>query len=132
MVEHLRTVLTELIDWLKNSEHVRLKRDFTVWLRHVLIPARLPQTSLPEMTELQEMNNMLYETVQGWYREAEVRGEARGEAKLLLKLLEKKFGVINDSTRATVYHMDTKNLEACAERLLNASTLDDVLNPIIT
>jgi hypothetical protein len=104
VLARLREVLALLIDWLKAPQQAGLRRDFTVWLRRVLLPARIPDTPLPEVTELQEMNDMLYETVQSWYREAEAKGEAKGEARgkakgktegkadLLLKLLEIKFG----------------------------------------
>lgn len=90
---------------------------------------------------------MLYETVQGWYREAEAKGiaigeakgeakgeargiaigEVRGEAKLLVKLLENKFGPLETHIRESVYRLDRETLEKCADRLLQASSLQEVL-----
>jgi flagellar biosynthesis/type III secretory pathway protein FliH len=111
----------------------------------------VPDVSVPEITELQEMNDMLYETVQGWYREAEAKGiaigeargktegiaigEARGEAKgktegkadFLLKMLELKFGPLEAEIRERVYKLDNAALEKCAERLLQAESLWEVL-----
>jgi predicted transposase/invertase (TIGR01784 family) len=151
----LREVLVVLIDWLNAPEQDGLRRDFTIWLRRVLLPARVPDVSVPEITELQEMNDMLYETVQGWYREAEAKGEARGitigeargeakgitigeargeakgktegKADFLLKMLELKFGPLEAEIRERVYKLDNAALEKCAERLLQAESLWEVL-----
>jgi predicted transposase YdaD len=93
------------------------------------------------------MNDMLYETVQGWYREAEAKGktegiaigEAKGEARgkiqgktegkadFLLKMLELKFGPLEAEIRERVYKLDNAALEKCAERLLQAESLWEVL-----
>jgi len=67
--------------------------------------------------ELQEMNTMLYETIQNWYKDAEVRGEARGEAKMFVNLLETKFGVLPVSTRTTIDQFDSETLSKCSQRL---------------
>jgi predicted transposase/invertase (TIGR01784 family) len=56
-------------------------------------------------------------------------GLAEGEAKLLLKLLGLRFGPLSDLTRARVEAATVAQLELWGERLLGATTLDDVLAP---
>jgi len=38
----VREVVQELIGWLKAPEQTSLRRSFAVWIRRVLLPARLP------------------------------------------------------------------------------------------
>ncbi len=60
----------------------------------------------------------------------EARGEARGlvkgEARLLLKQLTLKFGALPDTVRDRTHAATTTELETWAERILTATTLDDV------
>ncbi len=74
----IRPVLKLLSDWLKGSGQDGLRRDFVTWLLRVLLPNNLPDVQLPEVIELQEMHNMLYETAQAWYKEAEAKGRKEG------------------------------------------------------
>jgi hypothetical protein len=45
--EDVQRVLGVLIDWLRAPEDDSLRRAFTVWLRRVLLPARLPGVEIP-------------------------------------------------------------------------------------
>jgi len=98
---------------------------------------------------LQEMKTMLHETMQNWYRDAEIkgeargitigeergitigeeRGEARGETKILTHLLETKFGILPPSERATIERLNSDAMLKCSERLLTAKTLQEVIKP---
>ena len=49
----MRRVLAGLIEWLEAPEQAELRRAFTVWIKRVLLPARLPGVALPEMGDLQ-------------------------------------------------------------------------------
>jgi hypothetical protein len=61
--------------------------------------------------------------------EGEILGEIRGEAKLLLKLLRFKGFVISPELAARVESCgDIAQLDRWAERVLTASTLDDVFD----
>lgn len=59
--------------------------------------------------------------------EGRAEGLAEGEAKLLLELLEQRFGPLSEPTRAQVRSATIEQLEAWSERILTAQTLDDVL-----
>jgi len=120
------------MDLLKESELAPLRRDIVTWLLRVLLPKNVPNIPIPEVAELQEMNTMLYETIQNWYKDAEVRGEVRGEAKMFVNLLETKFGVLPVSTRATIDHFDSETLSKCSQRLFTAKTVQEVIEPSLS
>jgi len=54
-------------------------------------------------------------------------GMQQGEALMLLKLLELKFGAVNDAVREHIQTSDAETLLVNLERILNAETLDEVL-----
>lgn len=56
-----------------------------------------------------------------------IEGEKRGEAALLLRQLERRFGVLPASARDRVLAADTVLIEEWALRLLEATSLDEVL-----
>ena len=61
--------------------------------------------------------------------EGRAEGHAEGESKLLLKQLTLRFGPLSEATFARVRSAPVEQLESWAERILSASTLDDVLAP---
>ncbi len=56
----------------------------------------------------------------------EKRGERRGEAALLLRLLERRFGVLPGWARDRVAAADTALVEEWGLRLLEATSLEEV------
>ena len=141
----IQKVLVLLMDLLTGPEFDPLRRDIVTWLLRVLLPKNVPKTPIPEVVELQEMNTMLYETIQNWYKEAEVRGEkrgekrgeargekrgeARGKAELIINLLETKFGSILASVKTAIIRLDSETLLKCSQRLFTAKTWQDVIEP---
>jgi hypothetical protein len=75
----------------------------------------------------QEMQQQLLEMRQQRLLEAEQRGEEKGEATLLLRQLERRFGALPDWARDRVRVADTVAMEAWALRVLDAVSLEDVL-----
>lgn len=61
--EDIERVLGTLVEWLGAPEQARLRRAFVVWLKRVLLPARVPGADIPNVIELQEMQAMLAERV---------------------------------------------------------------------
>lgn len=56
--DSLLQILGTLVEWLKTPEQTQLRRAFSVWIRRVLLPGRLPKLALAElepMNELQEV-----------------------------------------------------------------------------
>jgi predicted transposase/invertase (TIGR01784 family) len=62
-----------------------------------------------------------------WGAKARQEGRAEGEARLLLKMLGLRFGPLSDTTRARVESATIEQLDTWAERILTATTPDDVL-----
>jgi hypothetical protein len=99
----VQRVLAALVAWLRDPEHDSIRRAFTVWLKRVLLPGRLPTVPTPEVQDLMEMQSMLAERVLEWHQQWKEEGLQQGlsaERALLLRQVRKRFG------------------DACAEALL--------------
>jgi hypothetical protein len=139
-VEH---VLAALVDWLKAPEQASLGRAFTVWLKRVLLPGRMPGVKFDNLNELQEVKSMLAERVIEWTeewqrqglerglglgrREGRREGRQEGEAAMLLRLLERRFGTVDEALRQRLQAADADTLLRWGERIFQASTAEDVL-----
>jgi predicted transposase YdaD len=148
--EDLQRVLVTLLDWLRAPGQTGLRRAFVVWIKRVLLPARLPDTEIPDIIELQEMQAMLAERVKTWteqwkqqglqegIREGMQQGMQQGmeqgvhkgvhigEAKLLRRLLLHRFGPLPTWVEQRLQDADESTLESWAERVLDCGTLEDV------
>jgi len=124
----IKEILVLLMDLLKDCELAPLRRDIVTWLLRVLLPKNVPNIPIPYIVELQEMNTMLYETIQNWYKDAEVRGEA----KMFVNLLETKFGVLPASMRTTIDNFDSETLLKCSQQLFTAKTVQEVIEPSLS
>jgi hypothetical protein len=96
-------VLETLVTWLRDPAQESLRRAFTIWLRRVLLPARLPAVVMPEVQDLTEVQSMLAERVvewtQQWKEEGLQQGRQEGlqqglaaERALLLRQVRRRFG----------------------------------------
>ncbi len=68
---------------------------------------------------------------QEWLLEGEQRGEQRGEAAmaaLLLRQLERRFGVVPAWAKDRVLEADTVMMEGWGLRLLDAASLEEVFD----
>src|SRR5690606_27841346 len=134
----VQQVLRFLIDWLQLPQQAGLRRSFTEWLRRVLLPARLPGVPIPAMQALQEVDDMLAERVQQWYREYEQKGLQAGLEKglaqgrtdearrILLRLTERRFGGLAESITSRINEADLATLEGWTDRVLDATTPEDI------
>ena len=93
--QDLRAMVGALVDWLKAPEQRGLRRAFTVWIKRVLLPGRLPGVELPEVGDLQEVETMLSERVLEWteqwkregLEEGRQEGRQEGEQRVLQRQL---------------------------------------------
>ncbi len=67
--EDIRDVVDSLIMWLKSPGQTSIRRAFTVWIKRVLLPVRLPGQDIPQINDLSEMKIMLTERVKEWTEE---------------------------------------------------------------
>ena len=123
MVGALRT-------WLQAPEQMGLRRAFTVWIKRVLLPGRLPGVRVPEVTDLQEVESMLAERVvewtEQWKREGLEQGLEQGRREMLGKLIEGKFGALPEWARERLAQGKQGELVKWAERLFEAGSLEEV------
>lgn len=148
--EDVQQVLQALIAWLQSPQQSGLRRAFTVWLKRVFLPGRMPRIAFDEIQDLQEVHNMLAERVKEWTRDWKQQGieEGRqeglqkglqegleqglqqglqqGEAELLLHLLERRFGPVDETVRTRVRAADSQTLLTWGERILAAQTIGEV------
>ena len=113
---------------LAGGEMAELRRAFNSFLRESLLPGRFPEARIPAMLELEEIRPMLRETVLEWTREWEQNGVQKGEARLLMRLLELKFGALRPEDQARIDGADAERLLEWGERVLTARSLDEVFS----
>jgi len=66
-------------------------------------------------------------TTNNWFEQSKEEGRKEGEVTLLIRLLEKKFGVLETQTRASFFKLDAETLLKYADRLLAAKTIQEVI-----
>jgi predicted transposase YdaD len=86
---------------------------------------------LPNFTreEILKMFNFIDISLQEtrYYQDAIAKGEVKGEAKILLRQLELKFRPLPDAAIQRIADADADTLLIWAERVLDANSLDEVL-----
>lgn len=125
-VDEVRELTAHLVEWLDKPEHVDLQRTFAMWLTQVVMPARLPGIEVPEVENLKEFQLMLNQEIPTWTEQWMQEGVTQGEAKTLLRILARKFGVISDPVKAQIAAADDEQLLHWAEEASVADTLEQV------
>jgi len=124
--EDLQRVLGALIDWLQAPADDSLRRAFTVWLRRVLLPARLPGVDIPAVHTLVEMHTMLAERVLEWTERWKADGLQQGEALVLQRILARRFGPLPDWVGPRLLAAPLQDLERWTDRVLDVQSLDEM------
>lgn len=134
----VREIVAVLAASLPSEAESELRRAFAAWLTRVLLPDRLPDVAVPELADLREIKTMLAETVIDWTKqwkeegleEGRREGLQQGEARLVLRLLKRRFGPLPPDVRARVEVADADTLLVWGERVLSATTLEQVFAPV--
>ena len=128
--QDVERVLAALVTWLQAPEQTSLRRAFTVWLKRVFLPGKLPGVELGSINDLQEVQSMLAERVTEWTEQWEKqgieKGILKGEAIFLVRLLERRFGTLDETSRARILQADSETLLKWGDRVLTATTLAEV------
>ncbi len=133
--EDVQAVIERLLEWLHTPEQRDLRRAFSVWLGRVLIPGRFGGAEMPPTNDLQEMEAMLAERVKEWQQEwkeegleeGRQEGMQQGEAALLLRQVERKFGPeVAEAHRGKIDSADPETLLEWSERILTAETVAEL------
>ena len=79
---------------------------------------------MPYVTSVERIG--IEKGLQQGLQQGRLEGKLEGEAALLLRLLTKRFGPLDEATRNRLNNATLEQLELWAERVLDAKTLDDV------
>jgi predicted transposase YdaD len=136
--------MQDLKDWLKAPTRTRLRRSFTVWIRRVLLPDRMPGITQYEMGNILEESTMLAERVLEWTAQwkAEGRQEGRqegriegrqeglqeGQVQILQKQLEARFGPLPDWALVRLRDSSTEELGRWSLRIFDQPGLPEILS----
>ncbi|HYH44397.1 MAG TPA: hypothetical protein VEG34_01835 [Thermoanaerobaculia bacterium] len=135
MVVGLEQGVRLLVRRLAAPEDGPLRRAFLVWLQAVLLPGRnIPEQEIPALLDLQELRSMLETRVREWKRqlkeegrrEGRSQGRGDGEAAVLLRQMETRFGALDEVVRARVRRATSDQRLAWATRVLTASSIAEV------
>jgi flagellar biosynthesis/type III secretory pathway protein FliH len=103
----------------------------------------MPGVDFNNLNDLQEVNSMLAERVIEWTEEWEQqgiqkgmeqgmekgmeKGVQKGEATLLLRLMELRFGSLDETIRNRLQTADAETLLRWGDRVLSATSAEDAL-----
>jgi len=128
----LEQALGALIEWLNDSRQDSLRRAFTVWIKRVLLPGRLPGVVIPEVGNLLEIKTMLAESVvewtEQWKQQGKIEGKIEGEATLLERQITRRFGPPDAATHERIHTATIEQIERWGDRILDAPTLEAVFD----
>jgi hypothetical protein len=131
-----RRVVDAMVHWALAPEHRGSVKRIVRWIFHVLWQDRLPGEAGLDLDDLQECGTMLKEQVKEWERELRQEGIREGiregihegEAGVLVRLLENKFGSIPDRFRCRIGEARSEQLLMWAERILTVERIEDVFD----
>ena len=102
-----------------------MKRLFSELVRQAIEGLGAP---LPVPEDLVEMRTMLAALGESWKRQWLAEGKAEGEAKALLRLIEKRFGPISSALRERIMAADPASVEQWFDRAIDAPDLEAVFD----
>jgi hypothetical protein len=111
-------------------------------MKRVFLPGRMPGIDVANLDEFQEVQSMLAERVIEWTEEWKRQGLEQGrqeglrqgwqerrqesEATMLLRLLERRCGFLDEMSRRWIQAANAETLLDWGDRLLTARSLADV------
>jgi len=127
--EQVVVLADALLAWFRRHPGFdRVRSVFAELLGPIMEPLA-PRVRVPE--ELLEIRNMLASRAEDWKRqwlqEGEQSGRRQGEAAILLRQLERRFGALPGWATERIATADTGALEEWSLRVFDATSLDDVL-----
>ena len=129
--KQFENALNSLIEWTKRPEYDKLRRAFTIWIKRVLFPRKIPNQSIPDLDNLNEVSIML-ERLDDWTAGARQEGMQQGMheegAAILRRLVKKKFGHVSQEAEERIEKADSDTLLVWSENVLSAETIDEVFH----
>ena len=128
-------------------EEPELRRAFEGWLAEVIVPRLvMPTAAVPERLTLEELESMLAERIDTWneklreegmqqgiqqgmqqgMQQGRKQGMQEGRAEILLRLLRKRFGFVDQDTCDRIAAADAELLLEWTDRFMAAESLAGV------
>ncbi|MCP4661369.1 MAG: hypothetical protein GY856_38695 [bacterium] len=121
--EELAAELGPLDEWL--APHPDLRRGFVAWLRAALVRKGIFGIKVPEEVDnLGELKAMLTENMLEWGK----KQKQQGEAEVVLRLTERRFGPLDAATRRRIETAESDEILRWADRILTAQRLPDIFD----
>ncbi|GAB1409275.1 Rpn family recombination-promoting nuclease/putative transposase [Desulfovibrionales bacterium] len=141
-LQDLSLLITRFINAYKGPQSRSLRRAFAVWVQRIVRQRLEEDATLPEVTELEEVLEMLTEQLplfnEKWIAQGRMEGRMEGEAQGLMKgqatilkhQIAAKFGdqVFQRTVQEHVQNATPEQLALWAERILFARTIDEVFS----
>ncbi len=128
--EALRKIISRLSERLKDQRYDSLRRALAVWINRVVLRKLVPDEDIPELAELQEIDNMLAERIEQWTEKWKWEGRQEGRQEegrtMLTRLLIKRFNILPQWVEERLENATQTELERWAENILDADTLEEV------
>jgi len=131
-VEQWRALLHTVMQATQGPEFEELKRSITAWLQLMAQSNAGLNDNLPVMNTLEELDMMISEKpgiwAQQWKQEGKQEGILKGQADLLLRQIERRFGAVPDAVTQRIHGADESALTLWSLNILDAATLDEVFH----
>ena len=130
--EDLPELVAKVIAWLERwPEFAGLKPVLAAMFRNAVSTLTGDQSILSKTFNLLEVHDMLQTNIETWKKERKVEwtqeGEQKGEAKMLTRLLQHRFGDLPPWASRKIADADLSTMEEWSLRILDATTLESVL-----
>lgn len=120
-------VVERVAEWFhRHPGSGELKQAFTAFIAASLAPSESPDL-VEAANLLAEDPGMLATRIEEWKRQLRLEGRQEGAARLLRHQLERRFGPLPVTVAARIEAAEPETLEAWSLRLLDARSLDEVL-----
>ncbi len=104
-IAEVQQLMQTIFNITQAPEHTELRRAFTSWTCHVLLPRALPNVAIPSADGLLEIKDMLTEHSRSWthqwkmegLEEGRREGRQEGEGVILRRQLARKFGSLPEA-----------------------------------
>jgi len=130
--DDLRLGIDRLVEWLGGPDDGELRSAFAVWLQMVRFSGTdIPEEEVPDTLGLEDFRTMLARRVEEWNEKLLERGRQEGllegETRLVLDLLERKFGHVDAQSRKRIASAGHQRLLDWLERIPSAKRVSEVI-----
>ncbi len=115
-----------ILQQIKTYPDQQTSEHWLEWVETILV-YKLPKLSRQEIQEMLGYNDIELKQTQ-FYQDVFSEGLQEGELTIILKLLKRKFGPLNEKTHFAIQALNDKQLEALSDNLLDFSSKSDLNN----